>query len=71
MELSEKAKIYYNVWCCAYQRRHMYRGTLREYGEHATILMCLKMKDGGSLIQKNHIIYDESNRTQHYRMATE
>jgi hypothetical protein len=45
MKLTEKANIYHNVWKCAYQRRHMYRGTPREYGEHATILMCLKMKD--------------------------
>jgi hypothetical protein len=41
----EKAKIYYNVWCCAYQRRSMYRGTAREQREHDTILMCLNMKD--------------------------
>ncbi len=45
MSLSEKAKIYYNVWCCAYQRRYMYRGTPREEREHETLLMCLKMKD--------------------------
>lgn len=44
MQLTEKAKIFYNVWCCAYQRRHLYRGTLREEREHSTILMCLKMK---------------------------
>jgi hypothetical protein len=45
MELTEKAKIYRNVWCCAYQRRHMYRNTPREHREHETILMCLNMKD--------------------------
>jgi hypothetical protein len=45
MNLTEKAKIYYNVWCCAYQRRSMYRGTEREHREHETILMCLNMKD--------------------------
>ena len=45
MSISEKAKIYYNVWCCAYQRRHLYRGTPREYREHDTVLMCLKMKN--------------------------
>jgi hypothetical protein len=45
MTLTEKAKIYYNVWCCAYQRRSMYRGTAREQREHDTILMCLNMKD--------------------------
>lgn len=44
MELTEKAKIYRNVWCCAYQRRHMYRNTPREHREHETILMCLNMK---------------------------
>jgi len=45
MSISEKAKIYYNVWCCAYQRRHLYRGTPREQREHDTIVMCLQMKD--------------------------
>jgi hypothetical protein len=44
MNSTEKAKIYKNVWCCAYQRRYMYRGTPREYREHETILMCLNMK---------------------------
>ena len=44
MTLSEKAKIYKNVWCCAYQRRHMYRKSDRYYREHETILMCLNMK---------------------------
>lgn len=48
MTLSEKAKIYYNVWCCAYQRR--YNAKLKKdwalYDrEHETILMCLRMKD--------------------------
>jgi hypothetical protein len=41
MNLSEKAKIYYNIWCCAHQRRYMYRGTPRVEREHTTILMCL------------------------------
>lgn len=45
MQLTEKAKIYYNVWCCAHQRRYLYRGTPREQREHLTILMCLNMKD--------------------------
>ena len=43
MEISEKAKIYYNVWCCAHQRRYLYRGTPREDREHATIDMCLRI----------------------------
>lgn len=45
MQLTDKAKIYYNVWCCGYQRRHLYKGTPRETREHQTILMCLNMKD--------------------------
>jgi hypothetical protein len=45
MSLSGKSKIFYNIWCCAYQRRHLYKGTLREHGEHETVLMCLGMKD--------------------------
>ena len=45
MSLSEKARIYYNVWRCAYQRRYMYRGTLRVEREQETILACLGMKD--------------------------
>ena len=43
MTRTERHKIYNNIWCCAYQRRHMYRGTLRELGEHETLLMCLKI----------------------------
>lgn len=45
--LSEKSKIYYNVWCCAYQRRHIYSSLdpKRSQREHETILMCLNMKD--------------------------
>ena len=45
MQITEKAKIYHNIWCCAYQRRYMYRGTEREYREHEIVLMCLQMKD--------------------------
>ena len=41
MALSEKSKIYYDVWCCAYQRRYLYKGTPREQREHETLLMCL------------------------------
>lgn len=44
MELTEKAKIYHNIWCCAFQRRDLYRGTPREQREHESILMCLNMK---------------------------
>lgn len=48
MKLSEKAKIYYNVWCCAHQRRHnaKLKNDWELYDrEHQTILMCLNMKD--------------------------
>jgi hypothetical protein len=44
VKLSEKAKIYYNVWCCAYQRRYIYRDDPERYQrEHETLLMCLKI----------------------------
>jgi hypothetical protein len=47
MTLSEKAKIYYNVWCCAYQRRYNAK-VVNDWElydrEHSTILMCLNMK---------------------------
>lgn len=48
MALSEKAKIYYNVWCCAYQRRYnaKVKGDWNLYNrEQETILMCLKIKE--------------------------
>ena len=47
MALSEKSKIYYSVWYCAYQRRHIYSSSdpERSQREHETILMCLNMKD--------------------------
>jgi hypothetical protein len=48
MALSERAEIYYNVWCCAYQRRYnaKVKGDWDLYDrEHETILMCLNRKD--------------------------
>ena len=46
MTLTEKEKIYYNVWCCAYQRRHNAK-TSRNWRlydrEHSTVLMCLEI----------------------------
>jgi len=48
MALSEKAKIYYNVWCCAYRRRHNAK-VKQDWNlyvrEQSTILMCLNMKN--------------------------
>lgn len=44
MKLTEKAKIYHSVWCCAHKRRYLYRQTKREDREYETILMCLTMK---------------------------
>lgn len=48
MNLSDKAKIYRNIWTCAYQRR--YNAKVKQdwalYDrEHETVLMCLNMKD--------------------------
>lgn len=46
MAKSEKEIIYYNVWCCAYQRRYNAKvsGDWDLYDrEHQTILMCLKI----------------------------
>jgi hypothetical protein len=46
MSLSEKAKIYHNVWSCAYQRRYNAKvsGDWDLYDrEHSTILMCLRI----------------------------
>jgi hypothetical protein len=44
--MTEKDKIFYNVWCCAYRRR--YTAKLKQdwelYNrEHQTLLMCLKI----------------------------
>jgi hypothetical protein len=42
--MNEKAKIYHNVWSCAYQRRYNAKvaGNWDLYDrEHSTILMCL------------------------------
>lgn len=46
MSLSEKAKIYKNVWSCAYRRRHAAKctGNWELYDrEHQTVLMCLRI----------------------------
>lgn len=48
MTLTEKAKIYYNVWCCAYQRRYnaQCKGDWELYQrEQSTVLMCLNRRD--------------------------
>ena len=44
--MTEKDKIFYNVWCCAFQRR--YSARLRQDWElydreHQTLLMCLNI----------------------------
>jgi len=44
--MTEKDKIFRDVWCCAYQRRYnaMVKGDWERYhGEHQTLLMCLKI----------------------------
>jgi hypothetical protein len=46
MVLSEKDKIFKNVWCCAFQRRYnaKVKGDWALYQrEHETILMCLNI----------------------------
>ena len=46
MSLSEKAKIYKNVWSCAYRRRHAAKckEDWELYDrEHQTVLMCLRI----------------------------
>jgi len=46
MKLSEKDQIYYNVWCCAYRRRHaakLKKDWELYQREHQTLLMCLRM----------------------------
>lgn len=43
--MTDKSKIFYDIWKCAYQRRTLYRGTNRKHREHETARMCLDMKD--------------------------
>ncbi len=46
MTLSEKAKIYKNVWTCAFQRRYLAKVSQNWQlydREHETVLMCLKI----------------------------
>jgi hypothetical protein len=44
--MTERSQIYYNVWCCAYRRRHEAK-LVQDWElydrEHQTILMCLKI----------------------------
>lgn len=42
-EITEKDKIYKNIWCCAYQRAYMYRETPRFEREWQTVQMCLSI----------------------------
>lgn len=44
--MSEKDKIYFNVWSCAYRRRYeaKQKGDWERYDrEHSTLLMCLSI----------------------------
>lgn len=44
--MNEKAKIYHNIWCSAYRRRHdakMKQDWNLYDREHSTILMCLNI----------------------------
>jgi hypothetical protein len=48
MYITEKAKIFKNIWSCAFRRR--YNAKVKKnwelyYREHETIMMCLKMKN--------------------------
>ena len=46
MTPKEKAQLYHNVWCCAYQRRYnaKIKGDWELYDrEHQTLLMCLRI----------------------------
>ena len=48
MKITEKAKIFKNVWSCSYRRRYDARikGDWELYDrEQETIMMCLNMKD--------------------------
>jgi hypothetical protein len=62
MTITEKAKIYKNVYSCAYRRRYnaKLKGDWELYDrEHETILMCLKMKDARWTFfdsEKRHIL---------------
>lgn len=69
MALSEKAKIYYNVWCCAYRRRYEAK-IKQDWGlydrEHSTLLMCLNMKDAKWVkfdSDKTYPVYQYTNGT--------
>lgn len=69
MALSEKAKIYYNVWCCAYRRRHNAKKK-QDWDlyqrEHSTLLMCLNMKDAKWVkfdSDKTYPVYQYTNGT--------
>jgi len=44
--MTEKDKIFRDVWCCAFQRRYnaMVKGDWELYDrEHQTVIMCLKI----------------------------
>ncbi len=54
MTLTEKAKIFKNIWCCAFQRRYAakLKGDWELYDrEHQTLLMCLNMKDANDALK--------------------
>jgi len=64
--MTEKDKIYYNVWCCAYRRR--FKAKLKGdwdlyWREHDTLLMCLKIAKWIKFDTEKpkHLKYDKKN----------
>jgi len=64
--MTEKDKIYYNVWRCAYRRR--YAAKLKQdwelyQREHQTLLMCLKIAKWIKFDTEKpkHLNYDKKN----------
>lgn len=48
MKITKKAKIFKNIWFCAYQRRYNAKieNNWKKYeSEHETVLACLQMKN--------------------------
>lgn len=41
MTEKERALMFKNIWCCAFQRSIVYKNTQRYFGEMETVQMCL------------------------------
>lgn len=58
--MTEKDKIYFNIWCCAYRRAQQYKNTQRYEREWETVQMTLKIAKWWKYEEDRRTVLDPS-----------